>query len=38
MMCGCGTVAFTQCVKGEGVRTVMEWAEGREFEFESEEG
>ena len=38
MMCGCGSVACTQCAKGEGMGSVVEWAEDRGFEFESEEG
>ena len=38
MMCGCGSAACTQSAKGEGVGSVVEWAEGRGVEFESEEG
>ena len=38
MMCGCGSVTCTQCGKGEWWGSVVEWAEGRVFEFESEEG
>ena len=37
MMCGRGSVACTQSAKGEGW-SVVEWAEGRGFEFESEGG
>ena len=34
----CGSVAWTQCANGDGLESVVEWAEGRGFEFESEEG
>ena len=38
-MCGCGSVTCTRCAKRrKGVGSVVEWAEGKGFEFESEEG
>ena len=38
LMCGCGSVRCNTMCKRRGVGSVVEWAECKGFEFESEEG